>query len=75
MPSITRLDSVPRRPCAWIVLSATIVLDSEMSAPNHSAGRHSQPRRQPEAEAQRDGQDDLQHAAGQRHARAPGPAR
>ena len=38
-----------------------------MSAPNHSAGRHSQPSAEPEAEAQRDGQEDLEHAAGERH--------
>ena len=49
MPSITRLESVPSRPCAWMVLSATMVLDSEMIAPNHTAGRHSQPSPSPMA--------------------------
>ena len=67
MPSITRLDSVPSRPCAWIVFSATIVLDSEMSAPNQSAGRHSHPsttRRAPRPSGDR--QDDLNRAADER---------
>ncbi len=37
IPSITRLESVPIRPCACSVLSATIVLDNAMRAPNQSA--------------------------------------
>ena len=43
MPSITRLESVPIRPCACSVFSATIVLDNAMSAPNQSAGCQAQP--------------------------------
>ena len=41
---MTRLDSVPSRPCAWIVFSATIVLESEMRAPNQIAAWRGQPR-------------------------------
>ncbi len=66
IPSITRLDSVPRRPCAWIVFSTTIVLDSEMSEPNQSAGRHSHPSTTHHSDAYGDRQDDLNRAADER---------
>ncbi len=41
---LRELDSVPIRPCACNVLSATIVLDEEMIAPNHRADCHSHPK-------------------------------
>ena len=63
MPSITRLDSVPSRPCACIVFSATIVLDSEMSAPNHDRRLPGPAQAPRQAEAERDGQDDLHRRA------------
>jgi len=43
MPSITRLDSVPIRPCACSALSTTSVLDSDTSAPSQTDSTHPSP--------------------------------
>ena len=46
-PTITRLERVPMRPWLIRVRSTTMVLDNEIRAPSHSAGRHSQPSQVP----------------------------
>ncbi len=43
IPIITLLDSVPSQPWLIRVLSRTMVLDSEIRAPSHSACCHDQP--------------------------------
>ncbi len=48
-PIMTRLDNVPSMPRFSRVFRITIVLESEIKAPNHSDGTHSQPSIRPMA--------------------------
>jgi len=47
IPTMTRPESVPKKPCSLSVLRTTAVLDREIMAPNHTDSNGPRPRKIP----------------------------